>query len=219
MAFTEITGSEYTGLLLKRLTGEVPELTWLKQCRHLLSPHLRAGVTVLDVGCAVGYAFNALKDFDILYTGLDIEEEYLNLAKEYFAATPQVQFIHYDITSPPVQHAEIVLCSAILEHCPTLMPALKNLVEMTQRILVLRTFLGEIEHLHKIPSPVQAYRTTHDKHNNQYAFKDVLGYLAQEGFHSKIYRDEYTDSLPQWVDQVVRTFYVIYAEKRPHHAD
>jgi len=101
MSFVEITGSQYTELLLKRLRGEVPELTWLKQSRNILSPNLHRGVTLLDFGCATGYAYNSFKEFGIAYTGLDIEPEYLKIATQWFSDIPDVSFLHYDITSPP----------------------------------------------------------------------------------------------------------------------
>ena len=214
MSFTEITGPEYTELLLKRLRGEVPELTWLRQVRDILRPNLRPGVTLLDIGCATGYAYNSFKGFGVVYTGLDVEPEYLKIATQWFSNIPEVNFVQYDIVdSPPPRTAEIAICSAMLEHCPCLMPALQHLVDGAERILMLRTFLGDVEHIHAIPSPVPEYRDTHQKYNNQYSFKDVLGYIEGRGFKARVDRDEYTDSMPQFVDSVVRTFYVVYAEK------
>lgn len=101
----------------------------------------------------------------------------------------------------------------MLEHCPGLMPALQHLVDGAKRILMLRTFLGNVEHIHTIPSPVPEYRDTRRKYNNQYAFEDVLGYIEGKGFKTRVYRDEYTDSIPQFVDGVMRTFYFVYGEK------
>lgn len=214
MSFTEITGPEYTEDLLKRLRGEVPELTWLKQFRNILVPNLYPGVTLLDIGCATGYAYNSFREFGVVYTGLDIEAEYLEVAKRWFCDIPEVNFIQHAVTaSAPPQTAEIVICSAMLEHCPCLMPALQHLVDAANRILILRTWLGEVEHIYSIPSPVAQYKSTHRKHDNQYSFKDVLGYIQGRGFKTRVYRDEYTDSMPQFLDGVVRTFYIVRAEK------
>lgn len=113
----------------------------------------------------------------------------------------------------PSKTAEIVIRSATLEHYPYLMPALQHMVDGTERIIVLRTFLRDVEDILTIPSPVLQYRDTHRKYSNQYSFKDVLGYIESRGFKTRVYRDEYTDSMPQFVDGVVRTFYVVYAEK------
>jgi SAM-dependent methyltransferase len=213
MAFVEITGPEYTEFLRKRLLGEVPQLTWLQQFSKMLRPLMRPGITLLDVGCGSGYAYETFKEYGVIYTGLDWEPEYLKIGQEHFAGCPEVSFIRHDLTvAPPSRTAKIVICSATLEHCPTLMPALQHLVDATEEILLLRTFLGPDEHIHSIPSPVPEFREIH-KQTNQYAFKDVLGYIESRSFRTRVYRDEYTDSMPQYVDRAMRTFYVVMAEK------
>lgn len=220
MSYYEITGRKYTELLVKRLKGEVPELTWLKQCRKILQPNLHQGTTLLDIGCATGYAYNTFKDLDIAYTGLDIEQKYLDIASQYFGSTEaNVKFIRHDIAnSPSPVMADVVICSAILEHCPSLLPALDNLINATKQILILRTFLGETEHIHCIPSPVAKYRKTHRKYTNQYSLKEVLTHIEASKFQTRVYRDEYTDSMPQLVDGAIRTFYIIYADiKQPQN--
>ena len=50
MSFVEVTGDKYTQLLIWRLSADAPELTWVKQCRDILSPYLYPGVTLLDIG-------------------------------------------------------------------------------------------------------------------------------------------------------------------------
>jgi SAM-dependent methyltransferase len=213
MAFVEITGSEYTEFMRKRLRGEVPKLVWLQQFCTMLGPHLRPGVRLLDVGCGSGYAYDAFKRFGVIYTGLDWEPEYLKIGEEHFAGTPEVTFLQHDIAAAPSpRKADLVICSATLEHCPTLLPALKYLVDATQEVLLLRTFLGPNEDIYSIPSQVPGFSEIH-KQTNQYAFKDVLGYIESQCFRTRVYRDEYTDSMPQYVDRAMRTFYVVKAER------
>jgi len=214
MGFTEITGPEYTESLRKRVRGEVPEYNWLKQFRNILRANLRPGITLLDIGCATGYAYNSFREFGVVYLGLDFEAEYIKIASEWFADTPEAKFIQYDITaSPPPQTAEIVICSATFEHLPHLMPALQHLVDGAERIIVLRTFLGDIEHIYDVPSLIPNYESTHRKYYNQFSFKDVLGYIEGRGFKARVYRDEHTDSMPQFLEGIVRRCYIVYAEK------
>lgn len=213
MSFTKITGVEYSEDLRRRL--EEPERIWLKQVRNLLLPSLYVGVTMLDIGCATGYAYNSFERFGVTYTGLDAEEEYLKIARDWFVnirSDVSVKFIHHDISLYKIPTAaRIVICSATLEHCPNLMPALRNIVDATSGILVLRTFLGDIESIYSVPSPIARYKKKHRKYYNQYSFKDVLGYLEGKGFKTLVYCDEYTDSMPRYLDGVVRTFYIVYA--------
>ena len=214
MSFIEVTGSDYMELLLKRLNGKVPELTWLKQFRKILKPYVHRGSSVLDVGCAVGYAYKSFKHQGVAYTGLEFEEQYLKIARTYFKRQARAKFIQHDIVKnvAPLR-ADIVICSATIEHCSALMPVLKHIADAATGVLLLRTFLGENEDIYTIPSPVAHYRNTHIKYINQYAFRDVLDFLEASGFKARVYRDEYTDSIPQLVDGTVRTFYVIFAKR------
>lgn len=214
MSFTEITGAEYTQLLMKRLSGEVEELTWLRQLRQILGPTLAPGTSVVDVGCATGYAYNSLRSFGVKYVGVDIERTYLDIARQWFTGNPAIDFVEHDINAaaPPV--ADVAVCSATLEHCPELMPALRHLVDAARRVVVLRSFFGDCDDIHFIPSPVAEFRTTHRKYTNQYALRSVLEYLDSQGLRTKVYRDAATDSIPQLVDRALRTFYVVYGEKR-----
>jgi len=93
------------------------------------------------------------------------------------------------------------------------MPVLKHITDATGKVLLLRTFLGEKEEIYTIPSPVFNYKDTHIKYTNQYAFRDVLGCIESWGFKTRLYRDEYTDSIPRLVDGAMRTFYVVFAQR------
>ncbi len=215
MSFVEITGTEYTKDLVSRLKEDVQERTWLKQFRNILEPHLSQGIRLIDVGCATGYAYKSFKKYDVEYTGLDFEEEYVNIAGKWFSDNPKATFIQHDIAeSPPPCTAEIVICSAILEHCSSLMPALQHLVDVAENVLLIRTFLGEIPEQYSISSKIPGHSETHRKYYNQYSFKDVLGYIEERGFSTRVYRDEYTDGMPAFLDGAIRTFYIVCAEIR-----
>jgi len=209
MPFDDLLGSGYLETMKRRLRGETEELVWPRQVRDLLKPHLQKGTTVLEAGCCLGTAYRAFEATDIEYIGLDFEPKYLEVAKEWYQGNPNVSFIEHDIAKGPLPlMADIVICSATLEHCISFQPALKHLADAAKHILVLRTFLGDEEDI--------AYNLANGKrfHTNQYAFRDILGYLWGKGFAINIYRDKYTDSVPQFQNKMVRTCYIIRAEKR-----
>lgn len=214
MGFFEITGDAYLDLMRQRLTGDLPELTWLQQVRDVLTPDLTAGASILDVGCGTGYAYRSFERFGVSYCGIDIEERFLAIARDWFRDNPAVSFGQHDITrAPSPVSADVVICSATLEHAPALMPSLEHLAQAAGKVLVLRTFLGEDEELVRLPSPVPEFRDTMFKHSNQYAFGDVLRALHDLGFTIRVQPDRYTQSMPELVDGLVRRFYVVVARR------
>lgn len=214
MSFFQITGNDFLDLMRRRLTGEMPELTWLQQVRDILEPDFAQGGSLLDVGCASGYAYRSFQRFAIRYHGLDIEEKFLDLARDWFKDNPDVAFTQHDITRDPSPvTADAVICSATLEHAPSLMPALEHMARAADKVLVLRTFLGDREELVKLPSPVAEFRDTSFKHSNQYSFTDVMRALHDLGFTVRVQADRYTQSMPELVDGLVRRHYVIVARR------
>ena len=219
MSFFEITGTDYLELLRKRLVGDLPELTWLQQCRALCGPHLPGDPLILDIGCATGYTYNAFKQNDPRYIGVDVEPKFLQLAREHFSSSPKVQFHEHDINTAPLparimpERADLVICSAIIEHFPSLLPSLANIAATVGGQLFLRTFLGETDEIHSVASPVPEFAATHRKYSNRYSFRSVLGWLGTNGFRVKTVRDQYTESAPYWIDGAVRSFYIVLAER------
>ena len=219
MSFFEITGTDYLELLRKRLTGEMPELAWLQQCRALCGPQLPDNPLILDIGCATGYTYNAFKQYNPRYLGVDVEPKFLELAKGHFSASPRIQFHEHDISTAPLPssllpaRADLVICSAIIEHFPSLLPSLANIAATVGGQLFLRTFLGETDEIHSVVSPVPEFAETHRKYSNRYSFHSVLGWLGTNGFRVKTVTDQYTGSAPYWVDGSVRAFYIVLAER------
>ena len=127
---------------------------------------------------------------------------------------PNFEFIRHDITAnaPPVT-ADIVICSAMLEHASALLPTLKFMADAARKVFVLRTLLGETEKIVKLPSPVREHRDTAFKYNNQYSFEGVLRALHKLDFHTTVHPDRYTQSMPHLVDGLARTFYVLVADR------
>lgn len=203
MGFADTIGQDYTVLLRERLYN-LPELTWLKQCRDIIKGELHRGIIMLDIGCATGYAYKSFRQFGVDYTGMDSEEAYIKIAREYYIDQPWVKFIRHDIsTEPSPITAEVVICGATLEHCPSLQPAFDNVINACKHTLILRGMMGVTEDIY--------YHN--GKHTNQYAFEDILGYLRRAGFQVSVIEDEYTGSKPYEVDGTTRRMCIVYARK------
>ncbi len=212
--FVEVTEEGYTDLLIRRLKGEEAELTFVQQFRGLLAADLRPGASLLDVGCATGYAYHGFRAAGVACTCIDIEERYLAIARDWFAGQPEAEFANHDITAGPYDGSfDMVICNAVLDHLPSLEPALTNMAASAGGTFILRTFLGEREEIFTRAAPNPRYAASHRKYSNQYAFRDVLASLAKAGLKSEVVRDRHTDSLPRWVDGVAHAFFIVQARR------
>lgn len=201
----------------KRIEDCENHKVWLGQLKKLILQFLDNKTTLLEVGCAKGDAYNFFKEFNITYTGIDCDADYINRAKEKHLDTIGTSFINHDISIAPLPSAaQIVVCSSTLEFLPSLFPALQHITDSCSKILVLRTFLGIEEKITNICSGqlTGPYPQGKTKNINQYAFKDILGFLAKEGFKTNILCDEATFSVPQNLSGVSRNYYIVYSKKQ-----
>jgi len=217
MSFIEVTGEEYTKRLEDRLQGKTEEVTWLRQFRKLLLPYLKPGTTMIDIGCATGYAFNSFSQFRIKYLGVDFEKEYIDIARKWFKDEPRANFLLHDIAKEPLSfpfpQADIVICSGTLEHCASMMPALKNIIKAAKSIVMLRTFIGPGRINSEKRSLVPGYED-HFKYYNQYSHKEIIDAFIGMGFSEiQIFPDEYTNGQMIYVEEQGRYVRVVMAKK------
>lgn len=74
---------------------------------------------VLDIGCSTGAISNALAQRAKQVTGIDIDQETVQFAREHYNA-PNLQFIVQDALSSefPDESFDLVICNHIYEHVP-----------------------------------------------------------------------------------------------------
>ncbi|MDP6814549.1 MAG: methyltransferase domain-containing protein [Alphaproteobacteria bacterium] len=195
MSFLAVTVPEYADIARKRLTGEIGELTWLQQFADLLTPYLRPGRSIVDFGCCTGYAYRSFAAHRVNYIGVDFEAAFLDVARAYYGDDPATRFLRHDITSGPAGVVgDIVISSAMLEHCPALSPALENMAAAAGEFMVLRTFLGPDEIIEKYLPPVAGNDGGVEKYSNVYAGNEVIARLDACGFAARVIEDRYTSS-------------------------
>ena len=206
--FQQSQNDEYLQLCIDRVKNE--NLTWVEQLLNILSENmdLNENLTLNDIGSNLGQFWKGLKRRDFVnidYNGFDIDEAYLEEAKNIFPeVSEKFNFLDIEKSTPP--QCDITVCSATLEHMEYLQPSLENMLGSTNKLILLRTFLGEIP-LKSIRMKKNA-KTYYNIH--QFSFNEIMLSFHKLGFSSKILRDLYTDSMPSYIGNgVIRTFYVI----------
>lgn len=78
---------------------------------------LATGNRFLDVGSNVGFMVEAAREAGFEATGVEIDENYVNIAKEFF---PQNTFLaqHVEDHQPDHDGYHLIYCSEVIEHVP-----------------------------------------------------------------------------------------------------
>lgn len=130
----------------KRLTQ--PPLIWVNQFTEIINSKFETSqkIKINDIGCNVGHFarnINELKS-NVDYRGIDISDVYLNIAKQKF---PELRFENQDFSSEELNReqfkCDISIVSATLEHVQNYKQFLKNIFSSTQKLVLIRTFLGD----------------------------------------------------------------------------
>ena len=87
---------------------------------NCLKPYVSAGCSILEIGCASGYYYEALEyllNKRISYTGVDYSMPLISMARDYY---PNAQFHVADGANLPFDNEKffIAISSCILLHCP-----------------------------------------------------------------------------------------------------
>ena len=125
-----------------------------KQLTKIVKKHYNRGDNVLDFGCAAGHSYTSLRKIDknIKYTGFDATKPYINFAQKFFKKNPNTSFEIENIFSLSKKYYnkfDIVFCSNVLLHLPSIYLALKNLMKATKKYCIIRTLVSENTHLSK----------------------------------------------------------------------
>ncbi|MEE8466549.1 MAG: class I SAM-dependent methyltransferase [Dehalococcoidia bacterium] len=96
------------------------------------------GATVLDVGCASGGFFNIMRTFEphIDYTGIDLSEKALELARERY---PEAKFVLTEGFDLPFEDNsfDIVHCTSVFNNEPNYQGMLKEMYRVSNRFVVI----------------------------------------------------------------------------------
>ncbi|MBI4060204.1 MAG: class I SAM-dependent methyltransferase [Elusimicrobia bacterium] len=138
---------EKEGTLANRAKNKLPQMESTKQLVKLLRPLYKPGMRILDVGCNAGHYLRGILELDAKasYTGVDAYPYYINQAKEIYKDLPNASFEVKDVFNPlfPKKPFDITYCCNVLLHLPDFRRPLRNILESTAKVSLVRTLIGE----------------------------------------------------------------------------
>jgi|GEM_PF-1222144 len=120
--------------------------TWCKQFGRLLRQDVSEAddPRLLDVGCQAGQLYQIIKDIpQIAYNGIDIEPQYLEVAKQIFPEIASKIWEASILDWPGLRPFEYATASAVLEHIEQSDKAFDNILKNMKRLALIRTFVQE----------------------------------------------------------------------------
>ncbi len=182
-----------------RAKGIVPEMECTKQLIKIIKPLYKDNMSILDVGCAAGHYLNSIKTLSnkLNYLGVDGNPKYINFAKKYYKNTGAKfqTFDIYKLNQKKIGKYDIVYCCNVLLHMPDIFQPLKNLLNVTNKICIIRTLIDNQTHLSKVVFKEKFNKKFEPEkftYQNTYSEKILRKFLSQIGkFKIKFLKDEF----------------------------
>lgn len=152
----------------KRAVGELPEMECAKAIAKMTGQRIQPGDTVLDVGCGAGHYLRSFKSslpVAFKYVGIEYYPMFLDRAQQAWKNDSSASFRQGSIFDMPVSDGEfeIVVCSNLIMHLPSIVKPLGELIRASRRIVIIRTMIGE-----------RSFRIQEVYNNNWWPYTDVL---------------------------------------------
>jgi len=187
-------------LYRRRAKDEAEEMTCAQQAADLLSQHIIAGDTLIDVGCGSGYFFHSIRKrkLPIDYSGFDQTESLINIGKEELPAfglsENKLQVCRLDDFNGEADH---ILCMNVLSNIDNYHRPLERLLLASRKTLILRESIGS----------ETSYQYVHDAyldgdvhlkvHVNTYAKEEISSFIESYGFDTEYVVDQRTQGKPE----------------------
>lgn len=139
-------------MFFDRSIGKTEEMESSKALCKVISPFYKPKMKLLDVGCGTGQYLRSLRkrtDKNIDYTGLDVTEYFIELAKKGFKDVP---FYVGDIYNLRFKDNEfdMTICNNVILHLPPKpKEAIAELIRVSSKYIVIRTTFAKRNYIIK----------------------------------------------------------------------
>ena len=134
-----------------RAIGKTPEMETSKAIAKIIKKFTRKNYSILDVGCACGHFYRSLKreiKVNFFYTGIDPYKILLDKAKIAWKKESNVNFKKGNVQNLPFKNKlfDISFCSNVLLRLPSIEKALRELIRVTKKTIILRTVVYDVSY-------------------------------------------------------------------------
>lgn len=182
-------------LYTRRCSGEAEEMTCAAQAARLLQGRVRAGETVLDVGCGGGYFWHSLRKRQIPteYIGIDASATLIDIGRRYLPSfglsAKALKVMRIEDLAGVVDH---IVCMNVLSYLDNYHRSLERLLKTARGTVIIRESLSE----------QGTYKYVNDRfldegielkvYVNTYPVNEVMDFVRSYGWSVRLIEDEYT---------------------------